>query len=214
MKFSELIFKLRNRFNLLLSKYETYRCRRALKSGVETVIGKGFRVLGAMSVRTSKHSAVKIGNNVVITSGKNNNPLCPNIKGSIYLTHQGTLIIGDHTGMSSPHIWIKQGLHIGQHVNIGADCIIIDNDCHSINHLFRRDLSITDNGYTVDYNDAKSAEITIEDDVLIGARCVILKGVTIGARTIIGAGSVVTRNIPADCIAGGNPCRVIKHLYE
>ena len=214
MKLMELILKLKNRYNLLLSKYDTYICLKQLKLGAESIVGNGFRVFGKISVKVSKDSTVNIGDDVVITSGRDNNPLSPNIKGSIFITHHGTLRVGDYTGMSSPHIWIKQGLHIGQHVNIGADCIIIDNDCHSINHLFRRDLSITDNGYTVDYNDAKSAEITIEDDVLIGARCVILKGVTIGARTIIGAGSVVTRNIPADCIAGGNPCRVIKHLYE
>lgn len=59
---------------------------------------------------------------------------------------------------------------------------------------------------------AASAPIVIEDDVLIGTRCIILKGVTIGARSIIAAGSVVTKSIPADCIAGSNPCKVIKQL--
>ena len=53
---------------------------------------------------------------------------------------------------------------------------------------------------------------TIEDDVLIGTRCIILKGVIIGARTVIGSGSVVTKSIPADCIAAGNPCKVIKYI--
>jgi acetyltransferase-like isoleucine patch superfamily enzyme len=52
----------------------------------------------------------------------------------------------------------------------------------------------------------------IEDDVLIGARCIILKGVSIGARSIIGAGSIVVKNIPEDCIAAGNPCVVIIKL--
>lgn len=54
--------------------------------------------------------------------------------------------------------------------------------------------------------------IVIEDDVLIGARSIVLKGVTIGARSVIGAGSVVVKDIPADCIAAGNPCKVIKYL--
>ena len=58
----------------------------------------------------------------------------------------------------------------------------------------------------------KSAPIVIEDDVWVGAHSIILKGVTIGARSIIGAGSVVTKNIPPDCVAAGNPCRVIKSL--
>lgn len=55
-----------------------------------------------------------------------------------------------------------------------------------------------------------SAPIVIEDDVWVSAHSIILKGVTIGARSIIGAGSVVTKSIPADCVAAGNPCRVIK----
>lgn len=63
--------------------------------------------------------------------------------------------------------------------------------------------------------------VTIGDNVKIGAcvlitdtdaHSIILKGVTIGARSIIGAGSVVTKSIPADCVAAGNPCRVIKNL--
>lgn len=58
----------------------------------------------------------------------------------------------------------------------------------------------------------QSASVTIEDDVWIGANCIILKDVTIGARSVIGAGSVVTKSIPADCIAAGNPCRVIRKI--
>ena len=49
---------------------------------------------------------------------------------------------------------------------------------------------------------------------MIGAYCIILKGVTIGDRAIIGAGSVVTHDIPADSIAAGNPCKVVKHITD
>lgn len=54
--------------------------------------------------------------------------------------------------------------------------------------------------------------IVIGDNVWIGANSVILDGVTIGDRSIIGAGSIVTKDIPSDCVAVGNPCRVIKSI--
>ena len=57
-------------------------------------------------------------------------------------------------------------------------------------------------------------EIIIEDDVLIGANVIILKGVHIGARSIIGAGSVVTKDVPEDCIVAGNPAKVVKILKK
>ncbi|CUH97396.1 hypothetical protein P22_3524 [Propionispora sp. 2/2-37] len=54
--------------------------------------------------------------------------------------------------------------------------------------------------------------VAIKDNVWIGGGAIILPGVTIGKNSVIGAGSVVTRDIPADCIAAGNPCRVMKRL--
>ena len=95
-------------------------------------------------------------------------------------------------------------------MNIGGNCLIIDTDSHQIDFLARRGEKKPqkDNLYTT----IQSAPIIIEDDVWIGANTIILKGVTIGARSVIGAGSVVTKNIPSDCIAAGNPCKVIKEI--
>lgn len=56
--------------------------------------------------------------------------------------------------------------------------------------------------------------ITIGEDVWIGGSVVICPGVTIGHRSVIGAGSVVTKDIPADVVAVGNPCKVIRSLTE
>ena len=56
--------------------------------------------------------------------------------------------------------------------------------------------------------------ITIGSDVWVGGGAIICPGVTIGDRTVIGAGSVVTRDIPSDVFAAGNPCRVIRPLDE
>lgn len=66
------------------------------------------------------------------------------------------------------------------------------------------------NKETLDSHTAKTKPIIIGNHVLIGTQCMILKGVTIGDRSIIAAGSVVTKDIPSDCIAGGNPAKIIK----
>ena len=86
----------------------------------------------------------------------------------------------------------------------------MDTDAHSLDYLIRRSHNLTSEGYSVDGVSAATVGIIIEDDVLIGTRCIILKGVTIGARSVIGSGSVVTKSIPSDSIAAGNPCRVIR----
>ena len=85
--------------------------------------------------------------------------------------------------------------------------MIMDSDAHSLNYTARR-------YFDTDINDTISSPIIIGDDVLIGARSIILKGVEIGARSIIGSGSVVTKSIPQDCIAAGNPCRIIKVIND
>ena len=54
--------------------------------------------------------------------------------------------------------------------------------------------------------------VRIEDGVWIGGGAILLPRVTVGRKSVIGAGSVVTRSIPANCVAVGNPCRVIKQI--
>ena len=56
--------------------------------------------------------------------------------------------------------------------------------------------------------------ITIGNNVWIGAHVCVLPGVTIGDNTVIGAGSIVTKNIPANVLAAGNPCKVIRNITE
>ena len=102
--------------------------------------------------------------------------------------------------MSTTRLWIHKSARIGNNVKIGGCVLITDTDAHPMDYVARRSSN----------EGTKSAPVVIEDDVWVGAHCIILKGVTIGARSIIGAGSVVTKSIPADCVAAGNPCRVIK----
>lgn len=157
---------------------------------------------------------IEIGNNFVFTSGEAYNPLARNIRGSIYLEDNAVLKIGNNTGISSSSIRVKDRIVIGNYVKIGADSILMDTDAHNLDYRIRRENLRNDKGRLVDTVTAKASPIVIEDDVLIGTRCIILKGVTIGARSIIGSGSVVTKSIPSDCIAAGNPCRVIRFINQ
>lgn len=114
----------------------------------------------------------------------------------------GSLIIGNNVGMSSPTIWCDEKIVIGNDVRIGALVTIMDTDCHSLNYMDRM------NGD----KRTKTKPVVIEEGVLIGAQSIVLKGSHIGAHSVIGAGSVVCGEIPANCIAAGNPCKVIRKL--
>lgn len=174
--------------------------------------GKRMKVYNNIYLRKHKESIIEIGDDFVFSSGKSYNPLCRNIKGSIYAPQGAKIIIGDGVGISSACIWAKTNITIGNNVKIGGDCILLDTDAHSLDYQIRASKEVNEDGVSLDSFNAKSAPITIEDDVLIGTRCIVLKGVTIGARSIIGSGSVVTKSIPSDCIAAGNPCKVIRQL--
>lgn len=175
--------------------------------------GKNFRVFNHLYLKIHVGALVQIGNNCTIMSGAGLNPLSRNIKTCIYVGKKATLKLGNDVGISSSTLWVKESVSIGNSVAIGADCIIMDTDAHNLDWKIRCSEETNEYGESVDMvTTAASAPIVIEDNVLVGARCIILKGVTIGARSIIGSGSIVTKDIPSDCIAAGNPCKVIKSI--
>ncbi len=113
-------------------------------------------------------------------------------------------------------------ISIGSNVFISWNVYLFDNDSHSIDYRERRkDMqrhledwrSGRDNlNYSKDWTNVKSAPIVIEDDVWIGMEVTILKGVRIGEGSIIASGSVVTTDVPAWSIYGGNPARLVKEI--
>jgi len=88
------------------------------------------------------------------------------------------------------HCWI---IKLGNKVTIAPEAYLLANDASSKNII----------GYT------KVGSVTIEDNVFIGARAIILPGVTIGENSIVAAGSVVTKSVDEDCVVGGNPAKFI-----
>lgn len=180
--------------------------------------GEGIFVSGR--VRIVGKGKITIGDNFCMTSGEHINPISSNLQASIYTETPNSIIqIGDNVGMSSTRMWIHDSLTIGNNVQIGACVLLIDTDTHQIDYRLRRNPEnevfkgmTNEEIWKQKLENTKSAPIVIEDDVWIGAHTIVLKGVTIGARSVIGAGSVVTKDIPADCIAAGNPCKVIRYL--
>jgi acetyltransferase-like isoleucine patch superfamily enzyme len=200
-------FRIPRRLRMIF--YIRYNRLNFMLNGVS--VGKNMRVHNRFYLSKHKDAKLTIGDNFVFTSGDEINPLSRNIRGCIYLPYPTSeIIIGNNTGISSACLWAKERITIGDRVNIGGDCIIMDTDAHNLDYRVRLSKEMIGRSSKDAYT-AVSAPITIEDDVLIGTRCIILKGVTIGARSIIGGGSVVTKSIPADCIAAGNPCKVIKN---
>jgi acetyltransferase-like isoleucine patch superfamily enzyme len=181
---------------LLLLKLLTRLGRLWLKShGVK--IGGGGWVHGLPEVRLKKGSVVQIGDDVSLCSMSRFNPLAPGRRLSIITNTTGArIIIKDGAGISNSVLSCSQSITIGANTLIGAECMIVDSDFH---------------GYPLNENQpAKSAPVEIGNQVFIGARTIILKGVKIGNRSVIGAGSVVTSDVPDNSLAAGNPARVIR----
>ncbi len=99
-------------------------------------------------------------------------------------------------------------IRIGNDVQIGPNCAL-----YPVAHPLREsDRILRDGEGHKKGHITQGAPIVIEDGVWLGGNVVVLAGVTIGARSAIGAGSVVTRSVPPDVFAAGNPCRVIRDL--
>jgi acetyltransferase-like isoleucine patch superfamily enzyme len=99
---------------------------------------------------------------------------------------------------------VSRSIRIGRHCYIASGASIADFDGHPLDAAERRAGKPTP--------PEACRPIVIGDDVWIGAHVMILKGVTIGDRSIVAAGSVVTRDVPPDSIVAGNPARVVKSL--
>lgn len=104
--------------------------------------------------------------------------------------------------MTGGSIVTAEKIVIGDNVTVGANTVIMDTDFHSLEAEARR----------AEVKPVKTAPVTVEDDVFIGMNCLILKGVTLGRGSVIGAGSVVTKDVPPHTIAAGNPARVIGNV--
>jgi acetyltransferase-like isoleucine patch superfamily enzyme len=145
--------------------------------------GKFLRVTGKIRVNHKKNSKIILGEKVVLYKNMN-----------FYLDAEGaSVIIGSKTYINRrTEIMCKEKVEIGENCAISWDVTITDTDYHSIN------------------NNKSTSPVFIEDKVWIGCKSTILKGVRIGKGSVVAANSVVTKDVPPNCLVAGVPARIIQ----
>ena len=138
------------------------------------------------------------------------------IDGQIYLLAAAARCrIGHHSFLGAEsRLWILGEMTIGNFVQIAPRVDIFDNDSHSLDPGQRQEdaKNVFELGKTIDYSRVPQAPVVIEDDVWIGTKSTIMKGVRIGRGAVVAAGSVVTMEVPPFTLVGGNPARELRHL--
>jgi len=153
----------------------------------------------------------------------NSVPIGVRLRGRVFVDNRGRIEIGERVRIDGRTVPVELAASRGarltvgsrtflnygaslsaqQEVTIGENCLIgnyvniMDSDFHDLHDRNRP---------------GKASPIVIEDDVWIATRSIVLKGVTIGRGSVIGAGSVVTSDIPPGCLAFGVPARVVREL--
>lgn len=168
--------------------FKLKRAKADIQSDIK-FIGKSYLSIGGK---------VKIGKGFMCRS-------TPDGYSKIIVQKNANLVVGDYSGTTNIEIQCHNSIVIGSHVNIGSRTTIFDTNFHSLDWEIRSVRS-------KDVLMASKAPVKIGDYVFIGARCIICKGVTIGEKSIVAAGSVVVKDIPAGQIWGGNPAKFIKNI--
>lgn len=193
MKIKELFYKIINFpnviYNMLILKYRHVQ------------YGRNFKISGRIYLVSNTSDGIVVGNDVRINSSPRSNPIGGDTRTILFAKGTGKIRIGNGCGISNATLFASELIVIGDQVYIGGGTKIYDSDFHWLDFKKR----INEHG-------CASSPVVIKDGAFIGAHCIILKGVTIGEKSIVGAGSVVTKSIPDGEIWGGNPSRFIRKI--
>ncbi|WP_049945210.1 acyltransferase [Butyrivibrio sp. AC2005] len=164
--------------------------------------GKNMKIRGRAWFHGVKNS-IFFGNDVTIISTPNVNPTAGGFQSHFRTVGNGKIKVGNNVGMTRVEITSYESVTIDDDVLLGGNCIIWDSDFHSL--IYSERMEKPDVG-------VRTKPVRIRKGAWIGAASIILKGVEIGEYSVIGAGSVVTQNVPTKEIWGGNPARFIRKL--
>jgi len=168
----------------------------------KVTLGKKLKIKGWPYIHIKNNSKLILGDNVTLNSSNYGYHI--NMFKSVKILidgHNAEIKIGSNSRIHGTCLHAISKITIGENCLIAANCQILDSNGHEV---------LMDAPFNRLKTHDKPKPISIGNNVWIGANCIILKGVNIGDGSIIAAGSVVTKNIPENSIAGGNPAKVIK----
>ncbi len=197
------IYRLHERNDNILNEKKQKKINEFIKKNA--TIGENTRIFKEATIANNLNdkSKIIIGNNC-------------QLRGELLtFGHGGEIIIGDYTFIGErTKIWSAKKIVIGNRVLISHNVNIHDNNSHSLDANLRHEdyIHISTKGMLLKENNLNEKEITIGDDVWIGFNSTIMKGVKIGSGAIVGANTIVTKDIPEYVVCVGNPMRIIKYL--
>ncbi|WP_405294425.1 acyltransferase [Algibacter sp. Ld11] len=161
-------------------------------------------------VKVLNKGSIFLGENIRINSGKNYNTIGGDVRTNIIVAKNSVFSIGNNVGISNSTFFCSKKIQIEDDVLVGGGCKFYDTDFHALNYKERM------NPYKRNMPDreVRSSAILVKNGAWIGGHSIILKGVTIGSNSIIGAGSVVSKSIPENEIWAGNPVKFIRKNLE
>ena len=158
-------------------------------------VGRGVRCNGFPYVKIRKGGVLIIEDDVMLNAARWANAHVPAGSFNLFVAEGASLVIKKGAGVSGSRLVAMKKIEIGEGSFIGGGCLICDSDMHEIPLGSENEIS--------------KKPVIIGSRVFIGAQVIILKGVSIGSFSVVGAGAVVSRDVPSGCTVIGNPARTI-----
>lgn len=169
-------------------------------------IGNSWEIDGRICVHNK--GSILIGSNVRVNSSSKYNIIGGDTRTNFIINENSFFKVGNNVGISNSTFVCRVGITIEDDVLIGGGCKIYDNDFHSLDIEIRK-MYFKNNQIDLE---CKAMEIRLCKGAWICGHSIILKGVTVGENSIVGAGSVVTKSIPSNEIWAGNPAVFIRKV--
>jgi galactoside O-acetyltransferase len=181
-----------------MDKKSKFRLGKISTLSTEVLLQKTFPII----VFAKENCQVFAGNNTIVEA-------------SIYFDRNNSSVnIGNRCFIGNSKLVCAKNIFIGDNVMIAWGCIIVDHNSHSIFWNRRKDDIINWIHGRKDWSNVIIKPVKIENKVWIGFNSIILKGITIGEGAVVGAGSVVTKDVPPYTIVAGNPAKKIREIPD